>query len=189
MGKKLLYFEDVKEWREWLRKNHAREKEAVLLHHRKGKGKSISHAEATEEALCFGWIDSVLRKLDDESFCLRYTPRKKNSLWSKVNKDKAERLIKEGRMEKAGFAEIEKAKKNGLWQKAYTNKKKERMVPELKKELMKNKKAWENFCGFANSYRNMYLGWIKGAKTEETRKRRIAEVVKRSALGKKPGIG
>ena len=88
-------------------------------------------------------------------------------------------------MTKAGFAKIEEAKRIGSWDNAYTNKKKERMPSDLKKALLKDKKAWINFQNFANSYRNMYIGWIVSAKTEETRRKRIDKVVKQSLLNKK----
>ena len=90
-------------------------------------------------------------------------------------------------MTEAGFKKIKLAKKQGIWDAAYTNLKKDRLTPDLKKALMTNKEAWNNFKNFANSYRNSYIGWVKNAKTDETRKRRIKEVVKRSIENKKPG--
>jgi len=119
---------------------------------------------------------------------IKFTPRRIGSVWSKINREKAERLIRAGRMSAAGLARIEEAKKSGLWDAAYTNKKKDRMPPDLKAALVQDKTAWDNFRKFANSYRNMYIGWVKGAKTEETRKRRMKEVVARSLKNKKPGI-
>ena len=91
-------------------------------------------------------------------------------------------------MTQAGLEKIEDAKKQGLWDTAYTNLVRERLPSDLKNSLMENKIAWNNFKNFANSYRNMYIGWVKGAKTKETRKKRIYEVVKRSSQNKKPGI-
>jgi uncharacterized protein YdeI (YjbR/CyaY-like superfamily) len=186
---KALRLKDSQEWRKWLEHNHDKETEAWLVMYKKrSKETGLQYDEALEEALCFGWIDGKLKSIDEERFILRYSPRKANSVWSKINRDKAELLIARGRMTIAGLAKIEEAKQNGLWDAAYTNKIRDEIPSDLKKSLMENSKAWNNFESFANSYRNMYIGWVTNAKTEETRKRRIAEVAKRSALNKKPGI-
>jgi len=185
----VLYFKSRDEWHTWLEKNHNKSNEAWLVHYKKSSSKkSVNHFDAVEEALCFGWIDSKLKKIDDESFILKYSPRKKKSVWSKINKEKAEELISLGKMTQAGLDKIEEAKRQGLWDTAYTNLVKDRLPSDLKKALMVNKMAWANFQKFANSYRNMYIGWVKGAKTKETREKRIDEVVKRSLQNKKPGI-
>jgi uncharacterized protein YdeI (YjbR/CyaY-like superfamily) len=91
-------------------------------------------------------------------------------------------------MTEAGLEKIKLAKKQGLWDAAYTNLKKDRLPSDLRQALLTNQGAWNNFNNFANSYRNMYIGWVKGAKTDITRKKRIDEVVKRSSLNKKPGV-
>lgn len=185
----ILHIKNRNEWRKWLEINHKNIKEIWLIHYKKPSNKkSINHFEAVEEALCFGWIDSKLKKIDKESFILKYSPRRPKSIWSKINKEKAEELIALGKMTKSGLEKIEEAKKQNLWDTAYTNLVKDRLPSDLKNSLMKNKTAWNNFQKFANSYRNMYIGWVKGAKTKETRKRRISEVVKRAAKNKKPGI-
>ena len=184
-----LFFQDRHQWRSWLKQNHNSCTGVWLLHHKKHAGKkSISHGDAVEEALCFGWIDSTLRRIDEDTFILRFTPRKLKSVWSKINKEKAVQMIAQGKMTQAGQDAIATAKKHGLWDTAYTNKKRERLPSDLKQALLKNAAAWEHFNGFANSYRNMYIGWVQSAKTHETRLRRINEVVNRSALNKKPGI-
>ena len=141
--------------------------------------------DAVEEAICFGWIDGQLKRLDTERFILRFSPRKPKSLWSMINKKRAERLIKSGRITNAGLIKIQEAKENGFWESAYTNKIKEDIPLDLKEALIKEKKAWKNFQGFANSYRNMYIGWVKGAKTAKTRTKRIKKVVEQSTLNKK----
>lgn len=185
----VLYFEDRNQWRKWLEINHKKFKEAWLIHYKKPSSKkTISHFDAVEEALCFGWIDSKLKKIDEEKFILKYSPRKQKSVWSKINKEKAEELITSGKMTQAGLEKIEEAKKTGLWDTAYTNLVREKLPSDLKKSLMENKTAWNNFQNFANSYRNMYIYWIKDAKTESTRRKRIKEVVKRVENNKKPGI-
>ena len=186
---KALYFADRAAWRQWLEQNHAKESEALLIHYRKESRKTnLNHFDAVEEALCFGWIDSILRRVDDERFVLKYTPRKPNSIWSKVNRDKAIQLIKDGKMTPAGLAKINEAKKNGNWDNAYTSLIKDTLSGDLKLALMKNKKAWWNFQKFSTTYRNMYIGWVNDAKTETTRQKRITEVIYRSERNIKPGI-
>ncbi len=186
---KTLFFKNRSEWRKWLERNNDSRNEAWLIHYRKHVDKTgLRHLEAVEEAICYGWIDGKLMKLDGEKFALRYSPRKAGSVWSKINRDTAERMIKSGEMTEAGLKKIEAAKRTGSWDKAYTNRKRERMPSDLKAALMSNKTAWHNFKKFANTYWNMYIGWVTGAKTPETRKRRIEEVVKRSATNKKPGL-
>lgn len=184
-----LLFENKKEWRKWLVSNHSKLKEIWLIHYKKSSDKkSINHYDVVEEALCFGWIDSTLKRIDDERYVLRYTPRNEKSVWSKINKETAERMILIGKMTKSGFVAIDFAKKHGLWEKAYTNKVKEKLPSDLQKALFSDKIAWNNFQNFANSYRTMYIGWIKNAKTDITRTKKISEVVKRSKDNKKPGI-
>jgi uncharacterized protein YdeI (YjbR/CyaY-like superfamily) len=182
-------FMNRNDWRKWLEINHSKEDGLWLIHYKKKSNKkSVRHPDAVEEALCFGWIDSKLKRIDDERYILRYTPRKPKSVWSKINKDAAEKMIKLGKMTDAGLEKINIAKKQGLWDTAYTNLKRDRLPSDLKKALFKNKTAWNNFNNFANSYRNMYIGWVNGAKTDITRIKRIKEVVKRSSENKKPGI-
>jgi uncharacterized protein YdeI (YjbR/CyaY-like superfamily) len=188
MDIKPLYFKSILEWRQWLDENANSAKEVWLLHYKKNSGKaSISLDAAVEEALCFGWIDGKLKNIDAESYALRYSPRKPDSVWSKINRERAENLIASGRMRPAGLARIEEAKKNGYWDKAYTSRTKDIIPSDLKYSLMEHPEAWNRFQNFANTYQNMYISWVAGAKTAETRKKRIAEVVERSALNKKPG--
>jgi uncharacterized protein YdeI (YjbR/CyaY-like superfamily) len=185
---KAILFPSSTEWRRWLEEYHDKEKEAWLVHYKKGSGKdSLSYDDAVEEALCFGWIDGRLKSIDNEKFILRYSPRKKNSVWSKLNRDKAEKLIRSNKMTEAGMIKINQAKANGLWDAAYTSLDKDEIPEDLKSALMGNLDALNNFEHFANSYRNMYIGWVNGAKTSQTRQQRIAEVVRRSELNKKLG--
>ena len=187
--KKTLYFKNKYKWRTWLEKNHDKLNEIWLIHYKKSLNKQgLNHQDAVEEAICYGWIDSKLKKIDEERFILRYSPRKLKSVWSKINKETAEKMIQKGKMTKAGLEKINLAKKQGFWQNAYTNKIKEKLPSDLKNALLSNKIAWNNFQNFANSYRNTYIGWIKNAKTDLTRSKRICEVVKRSKDNKKPGI-
>jgi len=184
-----LLFENKNEWRKWLEGNHFKFKNIWLIHYKKSSNKNnLTHFDAVEEALCFGWIDSTLKRIDEERYILRYTPRKNKSVWSKINKETAERMILQGKMTQAGLEKIKSAKKNGLWKTAYTNKIRDKLPSDLEKSLQSDKIAWENFQNFANSYRNMYIGWVKNAKTVKTRSKRIDEVVKRSRENKKPWV-
>jgi uncharacterized protein YdeI (YjbR/CyaY-like superfamily) len=114
-----LHLTTAGEWRAWLQEHHAVEREIWLVIYKKHTlTPSVTFEAATEEALCFGWVDSFMRRLDDERYALRYTPRRKGSTWSKGNRRLAERLIEEGRMAEAGLAKIDEAKQNGQWEKA-----------------------------------------------------------------------
>jgi uncharacterized protein YdeI (YjbR/CyaY-like superfamily) len=116
---------------------------------------------------------------------LRFSPRKPNSVWSKINKERAEQLIASGQMSSAGLATVKEAKKNGAWDKAYTNITLDAMPTDLKDALLKEPAAWDNFYQFANSYRNMYVGWVNQAKTAGTREKRIRVVVEQSLKNRK----
>jgi uncharacterized protein YdeI (YjbR/CyaY-like superfamily) len=184
--KSVLDFRSRDEWRSWLEKNFDKESSAWLRIYKKKSGrKGVTLEESVEEAMCFGWIDGKLRRLDGESFMLRFSPRKARSVWSKINRERAERLMGSGRMTAAGLAKIEEAKKSGFWDGAYTNKVRDDVPVDLKEALMRDKRAWENFENFANSYRNMYIGWVDNAKTAETRRKRVKKIVEQSLLNKK----
>ncbi|MCK4663121.1 MAG: YdeI/OmpD-associated family protein [Bacteroidales bacterium] len=186
---KTLYVKNRNEWRKWLENNHLSEDEIWLIYFKKHTGQpTIPYNDAVEEALCFGWIDSTVKKIDSEKYKQRYTPRKKNSVWSKINKERAIKMINSGLMVKEGLNKIEEAKKNGKWEEAYSSKKELDIPCDMKEALMEDKKAWANFNNFANSYKNMYIGWVTAAKREETRKKRINEVVNRSIQNIKPGM-
>ena len=182
----ILSFRNSEDWRFWLKENSDKENYVWLtLYKKKFRKKGMTLEDAVEESICFGWIDGKLKRLDTERFILRFSPRKAKSVSSRINKERAERLMKLGRMTDAGLVKIQEAKKNGFWESAYTNKIKEEVPLDLKEALMNEKKAWENFHRFANSYRNMYIGWVNGAKTAETRTKRIKKVVEQSVLNKK----
>jgi uncharacterized protein YdeI (YjbR/CyaY-like superfamily) len=183
---KHLHFTTSGEWRDWLTHNHAIEKDAwIAIYKKNSRQTGINYNQALEEALCYGWIDGKMRSSDKDSFILRFSPRKPRSIWSKRNKNAAEELIASGRMTDAGLAAIKKAKENGDWDGAYTNKTRDKIPAGLETALKQNQTAYTNFHNFANSYRNMYISWINSAKTEVTRRKRIAEVVKLSVANKK----
>ena len=182
-----LYFPTRREWRKWLERNHAKETEAWVLRYKKDSGKpSVNYEEALNEALCYGWIDGRMKSIDAEKSAVRFSPRKARSRWSKVNKDKAEKLISEGKMTAAGLAKIEEARQSGAWANAYVLNEKQEIPADLQEALLKDKAAGENFQSFPPSRRNAYIYWLNDAKTPATRQRRIAEVVTRSAMPKRP---
>jgi uncharacterized protein YdeI (YjbR/CyaY-like superfamily) len=186
---KPIEFNNRQKWRKWLEENGNTAQWVWLVHYNNHSGRmSLSLSEGVEEALCFGWIDGQMKSLDEDRYFLRYSPRKSKSVWSKINKERAERLIIQGRMTAAGLAIIEEAKKNGYWDAAYTNKTEAQIPSDLENALLKDPEAYMHFIRFANSYRNMYIAWVVGAKTDETRVKRINEVLKWSALNKKAGI-
>jgi uncharacterized protein YdeI (YjbR/CyaY-like superfamily) len=180
-----------KEWRQWLAKNHTTSPGIWFIYFKKETGKPrVSYDEAVEEALCFGWIDSLPRKLDAERTMLKFTPRKPKSVWSKLNKTRVEQLIKNKQMMPAGLATIEIAKQNGSWHTltaSDTAAEKNELPVDLEKAFSKNKKAKENFLQFSFSIRKQFLYWIDSAKRPETRQARLQQTVLMAAANKKPG--
>jgi uncharacterized protein YdeI (YjbR/CyaY-like superfamily) len=183
-----LLFGDRVEWRTWLEANHATAKEAWLNHYKKHTGKAgLSYEEAVEEALCFGWIDGLLQRIDDEKYALRFSPRKQNSVWSQVNKRRVAKLIKQGRMTEAGLAKVKEAKANGQWRAATLREDTTNIPDDLRTALKANTRAQRNFERLAPSHKRQYIHWITSAKTGITRQRRIAETIKLVADNKKLG--
>jgi uncharacterized protein YdeI (YjbR/CyaY-like superfamily) len=190
MDDKVKYYRNSREWRDWLSQNHDKEKAVYLVIRKKHSKKAgIRYDEALDEALCFGWIDGKMQSVDDDSFILRFSPRKARSVWSLRNREKAQSLIAEGRMTDAGAVKIEEAKKNGLWDTAYTSLTAEDIPADLETALSQNRTARDNFHNLANTYRNMFIGWLNGARTKEARRQRIAEIVKRAELNQKIRYG
>ena len=189
---KSFYAKDRKTWRKWLEKNHATSAEIWLIYYKKSSGKSrVPYDDAVEEALCFGWIDSTMKSLDEERFIQRFTPRKPKSGWSGPNKTRIKRVIEKGLMTKAGLEKIEIAKKNGSWEsldKIYAPAEQLKIPDDLEKAFTKNKKAKTNFENFAIFTRRQFLSWINSAKRAETRKARIKHAVLMSAANKRPSI-
>lgn len=179
-------------WRKWLAKNHATSPGIWLIYYKKESGKrKFDYADAVEEALCFGWIDSLPRKIDSERSALKFTPRKPKSVWSKLNKQRIEKLIEQKLMTPAGVAKIEIAKKNGSWDTLNSSDlhADNNSIPDdLKKVLSKNKKALANFIAFPPGYKKRFFFWIDSAKTSETRTTRIKQTALMAAANKKPGL-
>ncbi|MFC2104415.1 YdeI family protein [Bacteroidota bacterium] len=184
-----IYCKNRDEWRAWLENNHAFTNEIWLIYYKKHTKKpTVVYDEAVEEALCFGWIDSTVKRIDEEIYMQKYTPRNDKSMWSLVNKKRVEKMIKEKKMTKAGLQKVEIAKKNGQWKKAYTSQQKIEIPEQLKNALKSNKTAWLNFNKFAPSYQNLYSGWVASAKKPKTIEKRISIVVERSEKNEKPGM-
>ena len=182
-------FRGGEEWRRWLHENHGEENEAwVVIQKVRSPNEGLRYEEAVAEAMCFGWIDGKMRRLNDHEFVQRFSPRRPRSIWSRINRDRAERLIEEGRMTGAGLRAVEEAKSNGRWEKAYTSREPPETPDDLLEALKESPEAHMNFMGFPNSARFMYIHWINDAKKAETRARRIKRVVERAEQNKKPGI-
>ena len=168
---------DAAGWRSWLKRNHLAKQGVWLVYHRKGSERpSISYEDSLDEALAFGWIDSMIKKIDEERYARKFTPRKPGSVWSKYNLERVRKLTAEGRMTKWGLEAFEK-RTGEISLLEQLNAKPTRVPKDLEAALKKNKLAWENFGRFGPSYRKRYLIWISDAKKPETRKRRIAEAV------------
>ena len=181
-----------KSWRRWLQMNHASLPGVWMIYYKKQSGKrKFDYGEAVEEALCFGWIDSAPRKLDDQKAMLKFTPRKPKSAWSQLNKTRIKKLTRLGLMTDAGLAKIKQAKKDGSWDKLTSSDShvdSNSLPKELLSALSKNKKALDNFKNFAPGYRKRFLFWIDSAKQKETKEARIKQTVRMALANKKPGV-
>lgn len=183
-------FEDVhpltrSEWRNWLAENHDKSPGVWFVYYKKATGKPrVEYDAAVEEALCFGWIDSLARGFDDERSKLLMTPRKAKSVWSKPNKVRVERIVAEGLMTAAGQAKIDQAKADGSWNTLDSSDLLE--VPEdLEKAFVGNEAARIKWDGFAPSARKAILYWLGTAKRQETRRARVEKIVSMAEVGKR----
>lgn len=173
-------FRSRAEWRSWLEKHHDTESEIWLVFYKVKTGKNyLKYNEAVEEALCFGWIDSTVRRIDDEKHMQRYTPRKKGSIWATSNKKRVEKLIKQGTMMEAGLKKIKQAKKDGSWNRLDGIERLMEIPEALKAEFKKNKKAKQAYDNLPDSRKKQFLWWIDSAKRADTRKRRAQETVEK----------
>lgn len=172
-----FYPANRKKWRQWLQKNHDRKTAIWVLFYKKSTGKpTVTWSDAVDEALCFGWIDSTRRTIDEECFIQFFTRRKAKSLWSKINKDKVKRLTEEGLMQAAGLAAVAIAKKNGSW-KALNAVERLHIPSDLMHAFKTQPNAKSFFSKCSRSLKKQILHWITFAKREDTRKKRIAELV------------
>ncbi len=183
----LIFFEGPEQFEAWLHENGATETELWIKFAKKSSGlKSINYDQALDLALCHGWIDGLVRSVDDTYYSQRWTPRRPRSKWSKRNCGKVEELIAAGRMLPAGLAEIEKAKQDGRWEAAYAGPATIEMPDDLSAALAANPKAAEFFKTLNSQNRYAVLLRVHDAKRPETRARRITQFVEMLAEGRKP---
>ena len=178
-----IFFASQSDFRKWLQKNHKKESEVLVGFYKVGSGKpSMTWSQSVDEALCFGWIDGVRKSIDNDSYQIRFTPRKPGSNWSAVNIKKIEELTKKGLMQPAGHAAFEKRieSKSGIYS---FEKEETELTPDFKKQFKANKKAWEYFQTLAPSYRKISTHWVMSAKQESTRKKRLNQLITDSRVG------
>jgi len=184
-----IYFKNAAEWRTWLAGNHDKSSGIWLVFYKKDSGKpSISYETAIEEALCYGWVDSIIRKIDEEKYVRKFTPRRNNSKWSESNKKRVARLINQKRMVEPGLLKVTIAKKSGMWEKPDRPQISFELPKEFKSALDKNHKAKQNFETLASSYQKHYIAWIAVAKKPETRANRIKESIRLLESREKLGL-
>jgi len=173
-----LYFKTASDLRTWLQENHDTSAGIWLVFFKKESGKpSLSYEESVEEALCYGWIDSVIKKIDEQSYVRKFSPRKDGSNWSDLNKKRVEILINKGRMTEIGMAKIEIAKQNGEWDKPDSPRRQFEMPEEFKKALDTNQSANDFFNTLTKTEKKQFITWIASGKRAETREKRIQESI------------
>ena len=177
---------DREDWRKWLELNH-KHKDAVWLifYKKKSPNHNLSWSESVDEALCFGWIDSTKRAIDEEKYKQYFSKRNAKSNWSKINKDKVNTLIDQGRMTDEGYKSIEIAKENGSW--TMLDEVEALIIPEdLQRELDANKGAMEFYDSLSKSVKKGLLYWVISAKRKETRQKRILEIAENASRNLRP---
>jgi uncharacterized protein YdeI (YjbR/CyaY-like superfamily) len=183
------FFATPADFRRWLEKHHQSERELWVGFHKKGSGKpSITWPESVDEALCFGWIDGIRKTVGDESYTIRFTPRRTGSNWSNVNTRRVAELIRDGRMQPAGHTAFEARdpKKSGIY--LFEQKKAAKLNKEAEKQFRSNRKAWRFFESQPPGYRKTAVWWVVSAKREETRARRLETLIEDSAAGRRIGL-
>ena len=184
----IAFFASPAAFRTWLRKNHAAVAELTLGFFRKDSGRvGMTYPQALDEALCFGWIDGVRRKVDDSSFSIRFTPRRSGSVWSLINIGHVERLIAAKRMIAPGMKAFEarQAHKTGIYS---FEQKQHALDPALERKFRSNKQAWTFWEAQPAGYRRVATHWVTSAKQAETRLRRLTQLIADSAAGVRLGL-
>lgn len=179
------FFATSAEWRAWLEENHATAPELLVGFHKRGSGRaSITWPESVDQALCFGWIDGVRRRIDDERYAIRFTPRRKGSTWSNINLRRVEELERLGFMHQAGrdAHAARSAAKSGIY--SYEQRMGARLPAPLEARFKRSRKAWTFFQAQPAWYRRTATWWVVSAKKEETRERRLATLIADSAAGR-----
>jgi uncharacterized protein YdeI (YjbR/CyaY-like superfamily) len=184
----IQFFKTQKDWRKWLEKNHDRADELIVGFYKVDCGKpSITWKESVDEALCFGWIDGVRKRIDEERYQIRFTPRRPTSIWSAINIARVKELTELGLMHEAGLAAFAKRRDDKSAVYAYEQRKNPELSKEDLKKLKGNKKAWAFFSKTPPSYQKLAFFWIISAKREETRQKRLNQLIADSAAGRKIG--
>ncbi len=179
---------DRREWRRWLARNHDKQESGIWLVFHKQRHGLLGYEEAVEEALCFGWIDSLIKRIDDDRYCRKFTPRKDESVWSPRNKERVQKLLAEGRMTAVGLAKVEAAKRSGRWAADPRPAIAPGIPRDLAAALAVHNKAEAFFDNLAPSHRKHFLAWLAVAKRPETRARRIRECLALLGKGHKLGL-
>ncbi len=187
---KTLHVTKREDWRRWLQANGRREKEVWLVFYKRHTGrKRLEYDDAVEEAICFGWIDGLLRRLDDERYAQKFTPRRPGGNWSDLNIARAKKMIAAGLMTPAGSSFITPALLDRRPRPSPARAAAARPFPAtIARALAADAKAGAFFAGLAPSYRNLYVAWVESAKKEETRQRRLAEMLALLRAGRKLGL-
>lgn len=184
---KPVFFASQEEFRQWLEENHETARELIVGYYKvKSSKPSMTWTESVDQALCFGWIDGIRRSVDEESYCIRFTPRRKTSTWSAVNIKKVETLTQKGLMHPAGMASFEERKENNSEIYSYENKPKS-LSREYKEKFRAREKAWAFFTAQPPSYKKQISYWIMSAKQEKTRLRRLEKTIRMSGEEKRIG--
>ena len=180
----VIFFKSPSEFRQWLEGHHASAQELQVGFYKKGTGKpSLTWAESVDEALCFGWIDGIRRRLDDESYTIRFTPRRPRSTWSAVNIKRVAELAREGRMRQAGLQAFQARTENRSVIYSYEQRS-DKLDAPYEKKFKANKAAWAFFQGQSAAYRRNACWWVVSAKKEETRLQRLETLIEDSARGR-----
>jgi uncharacterized protein YdeI (YjbR/CyaY-like superfamily) len=175
-----IFFANTAEFRKWLEENHQTEPEIIVGYYKVGTKKpSMTWSDSVDEALCFGWIDGIRRTIDNESYCIRFTPRNPKSNWSAVNIKKMEEQIRKGRMTSVGLAAFEKRSESRSEIYSYENRP-EKLSPELEARFRENTAAWDFFTAQAPSYQKTIIYWVMSAKQESTRISRLNKLMEAS---------
>lgn len=174
------------DWREWLELNHKNKESVWVIFYKKSSANvNLSWSESVDEALCFGWIDSTKKTIDNEKYRQYFSKRKEKSNWSKVNKEKVKTLIEQGLMREEGYKSIEIAKENGSW--TILDEVEALVIPtDLYEEFLNYKGSMDFFNSLSNSAKKILLYWIVSAKRKETRQKRILEIVENASNNLKP---
>ncbi|MFC2078470.1 YdeI family protein [Candidatus Bipolaricaulota bacterium] len=178
-------------WRSWLAEHHARENEVWLVFQKAHTGApNVPYGEAVEEALCFGWIDSLIKRIDEDRYARKFTPRRSGSVWSESNKKRVEKMIAEGLMTAAGLHFVEDAKATGEWDRKRTRPTMliDELPSELADALQAHPDAATSFNALAPTYQKQYILWIAMAKLPETRERRTKEAIEKLERGERLGL-